>query len=280
MSPEIIFLIVVLAGSAVIGAAVGMTIERFFSDQRRKAWRAKNRAQWGSQNEIEVASGPWTSKPAPSDAADQLRIVMSATFTTQPLLNKREGRLFKQLDRMVLDRNSAWQVMAQVSLGEVLRSKDAKAYSCINSKRVDFLLMDDDCQPRHAIEYQGDGHHQGTAAARDAVKKEALRRAGIGYHEILAGHTTPAELRQLIDKLVDGGEQVFTKSGGGAKEASFPDNAGRPWSPKDDEELLRLSSQGKAVSDLASHFKRTPSAITARLERLAPVTSLNSQLNN
>ena len=33
-------------------------------------------------------------------------------------------------------------------------------------------------------------------AARDAVKKEALRRAGIGYEEIVGGHHTPAELRR------------------------------------------------------------------------------------
>jgi hypothetical protein len=37
------------------------------------------------------------------------------------------------------------------------------------------------------------------------VKKEALRKAGIGYHEIVAGHTTPAELRALVEKLVPGG---------------------------------------------------------------------------
>jgi hypothetical protein len=46
-------------------------------------------------------------------------------------------------------------------------------------------------------------HHQGTAAARDAVKKEALRRAGIGYYEVVAGQTTPSELRRLVEKLVD-----------------------------------------------------------------------------
>ncbi|TGV52347.1 DUF2726 domain-containing protein, partial [Mesorhizobium sp. M00.F.Ca.ET.149.01.1.1] len=98
--------------------------------------------------------------------------------------------------QMMLDRNPAWQVMAQVSLGEILRSTDANAYSCINSKRVDLLLVDETCRPRHALEYQGRAHHQGTAAARDAVKKEALRRAGISYHEIVGGHTTPSELRQ------------------------------------------------------------------------------------
>ncbi len=65
--------------------------------------------------------------------------------------------------------------------------------------------MDDQCCVRHAIEYQGSGHHTGTsAAARDAVKKEALRKAGIGYHEVVAGHTTPSELRALVEKLVPG----------------------------------------------------------------------------
>ncbi|MDB2693860.1 DUF2726 domain-containing protein [Erythrobacter sp.] len=57
----------------------------------------------------------------------------------------------------------------------------------------------------HALEYQGSGHHTGDcAAARDAVKKEALRKAGVGYHEIVAGHTT-SELRALVEKLVPAG---------------------------------------------------------------------------
>lgn len=128
---------------------------------------------------------------------------MGAEFTIQPLLNKREARVFKELDRIVISLNPEWQVMAQVSVGEILRCQDPQAYSCINSKRIDLLLVDADCQPRHAIEYQGDAHYQGSAAARDAVKKEALRRAGIGYHEVVAGHTTPSELRRLVEKLVD-----------------------------------------------------------------------------
>jgi Protein of unknown function (DUF2726) len=93
--------------------------------------------------------------------------------------------------------------MAQVSVGEILLCQDPIAYGCINSKRIDLLMVDGACQPRHAIEYQGDGHHQSMAAARDAVKKEALRRAGIGYHEVVAGHTIPSELRSLVEILVD-----------------------------------------------------------------------------
>lgn len=125
-----------------------------------------------------------------------------ADFTIQPLLNKSETRVFKELDRILGECNAGWRVMAQVLLGEILRCKDPVAYRCINSNRVDLLLVDEDCQPRHVIEYQGRGHHQGMAAARDAVKKEALRRAGIGYHEVVGGQTTPSELRRLIEILL------------------------------------------------------------------------------
>lgn len=128
---------------------------------------------------------------------------MAASFSAQPLLSKSEARVFQELDAMVTARNPRWLVMAQVSLGEILKSRDAQAYSCINSKRVDLLLVDENCNPRHVVEYQGGGHHQGTAAARDAVKKEALRRASIGYHEVVAGQTTPSELKRLVERLVE-----------------------------------------------------------------------------
>jgi hypothetical protein len=212
MPPEIIALIDkphLLIAVLLVGAFAGMTIEKLLSKAQRQAWRERNRWRWERQrSEDKVASGPWLAKPDPAvpkqpDAADQLRIVMGANFTAQPLLNKSEVRVFKELDRIVIGCNPGWQVMAQVSLGEILRSKDADAYGCINSKRVDLLLVDEQCQPRHAIEYQGWAHHQGTAAARDAVKKEALRRAGIGYHEVVAGHTTPSELKRLVERLVD-----------------------------------------------------------------------------
>lgn len=198
-----------LAAVSIAGVIAGMAIERFLSKMQRQAWKERNRWRWERKRVVAKTApdiwGPRKDAPAPKpiDAAEQLRIVMGAQFSIQPLLNKSEVRVFKELDRMVLDRNPAWQVMAQVSLGEILRSTDAIAYSCINSKRVDLLLVDETCRPRHALEYQGRAHHQGTAAARDAVKKEALRRAGISYHEIIGGHTTPSELRQLVEKLVD-----------------------------------------------------------------------------
>ena len=212
MPPEIVALIDkphLLIAILLIGALAGMTVERFLPKTRQQAWRGRNRWRWeGKGDGGNIATGSWAAKADPAapkqlDAADQLRIVMGADFITRPLLNKGEARVFRELDRIVISCNPSWQVMAQVSLGEILRCKDADAYSCINSKRVDLLLVDEDCEPRHAIEYQGAAHYQGTAAARDAVKKEALRRTGIGYHEVVAGHTTPSDLRRLIEKLVD-----------------------------------------------------------------------------
>ncbi|SCB61581.1 Protein of unknown function [Rhizobium aethiopicum] len=198
-----------LIAALFVGLVIGMAVEQLLPTTRKQARPDRNRSRYEKKRSDErILLRPLRPVPAaelakPVDAVDQLRIVMRSNFTIQPLLNKSEARVFRELDSIVIGCNSSWQVMAQVSLGEILRSTDAEAYRCINSKRVDLLLVDSNCQPRHVIEYQGGGHHRGTAAARDAVKKEALRRAGIGYHEVVAGHTTRSELRRLVEKLVD-----------------------------------------------------------------------------
>jgi hypothetical protein len=209
MPPELIALIdkpVLLVAILFLGAVIGIHVEKFVRWESRRKWqRRKN----GGQRRGQVKRGPWMPKadPVPAkipDAADQLRTVMKADFTPQPLLNRSEARLFKAMDKMVLGMRPDWQLMAQVSLGEILRCKDADAYRCINSKRVDLLIVDEECRPLHAIEYQGGAHFKGAhaTAARDAVKKEALRRAGIGYVEVVGGEMSPAELRQVVEKLV------------------------------------------------------------------------------
>lgn len=208
MPPEIVALLDkpwLLAIVLAIGAALGMFIERFVETQKR----AERRAYWQGRNAKKKGPNLKTIErleakqaKATDTATDQLRAVMRANFSARALLNRPEAKVFAALGQAVIARNSAWQVMAQVSLGEFLASPDKDAYLAVNSKRVDFALMDENWKVRHAIEYQGNGHHQGSAAARDAVKKEALRKAGIGYHEVVAGHTTPAELKRLVEKLV------------------------------------------------------------------------------
>ena len=190
-----------------VGALIGIAIEQAVAKQKRAEWRRKNAWRWKTKKSP-VAQGPVGARTVRRrfpDAADQLRTVMKAEFKPQPLLNKSEARLFKAVEKMVIElAPPGWQVMAQVNLGEILRCEDKAAYACINSKRVDLLIVDADCNPLHAIEYQGGAHFKGAhaTAARDAVKKEALRRAGIGYVEVVAGDT-PAELRRVVE-TVDG----------------------------------------------------------------------------
>jgi hypothetical protein len=211
MPPDILALIdrpLVLIAVLTVGAVLGIAVERLVEGQKRAErwayWAGRNSGKKGGKvvplkkDELSEAA------KANGGATDQLACVMAADFSARALLNRPEANLFKALDAAVIARNPSWQVMAQVSLGEFLASPDKDAYWAINSKRIDFALMDPDARVVHAIEYQGSGHHQGTAAARDAVKKEALRKAGIGYHEVVAGHTTAGELKRLVEKLVPG----------------------------------------------------------------------------
>ena len=108
MSLQIVALLTV---ALLVGAFAGMTVERSLSQMRRQAWRERNRWRWKKRNrsgwergvwEFQTFKGPFgprSDQPISkvTDAADQLRIVMGANFTIQPLLNKSEARVFKEL---------------------------------------------------------------------------------------------------------------------------------------------------------------------------------------
>src|SRR5262245_20198018 len=98
MPPEFLALIetpLPLIAILFAGVFIGMTIEKFRAEMRWKAWRERKRRK-------EENRTPWPTKRVPEfpktvpeppkkpDAADQLRIVMGAHFTIQPLLNKNE----------------------------------------------------------------------------------------------------------------------------------------------------------------------------------------------
>ncbi len=110
-------------------------IEAKFGQKTRGRWRRSSRWASSPRDKVLPFEAP---RDKILDAADQLRTVMRADFKAQPLLNKSEARLFKAIDKWVIElAPPGWQVMAQVSLGEILRCEDKAAYGCINSKRVD-----------------------------------------------------------------------------------------------------------------------------------------------
>ncbi|MBA3448889.1 MAG: DUF2726 domain-containing protein [Pseudaminobacter sp.] len=134
------------------------------------------------------------------DSASQLRHVMAAAFYKKKVMSKSEYKVFRIVESEIQALRNGCRVLSQTSLGEIIGSDSEKAFASINSKRVDILIMGPYGDPIAAIEYQGSGHYQGSAAARDAIKREALRKAGIQFLEILENYTTD-DIAQLIRKL-------------------------------------------------------------------------------
>lgn len=131
-----------------------------------------------------VATRPYTVR--------QMEAVINNAYERTPLLNGEESRLLPVLDRIVFAMGQGHRIMAQTSLGEVIRAKSGSepdAQAAINSKRLDFVVLDTNGLVACAIEYQGTGHDQGNAAERDAIKREALRKAGVPLLEVFSGFT-------------------------------------------------------------------------------------------
>lgn len=131
----------------------------------------------------------------------QLQSVMASAFEKRRIMNRSEHRVFQVIERDIASIGKGHRVFAQPCLGEILQSKDKDAFYSINSKRVDILIVDQDCWPVLAVEYQGQGHFQGTAAARDAIKKEALRKAGVRYLEVVPDDSDEQIRRRVREHL-------------------------------------------------------------------------------
>jgi hypothetical protein len=146
-----------------------------------------------------------TARPALGDSSDQLRHIMRANFYKKKIMSKAEYRVFRIVEAEILTLRNGCRVLSQTSLGEIIGSDDEKAFASINSKRVDILIIGPYGDPLAVVEYQGGGHHQNSAAARDAIKKEAFRRAGVHFVEVDEGHT-PEEIAHLVRRLFQSSE--------------------------------------------------------------------------
>jgi hypothetical protein len=131
-----------------------------------------------------------------------------------PLMNRSEFRVFEELERLVVNCQTGHRLFSQVPLGEVMRPDQTsgnpalrrKAFQEINSKRVDFILIDRAGFPTIAIEYQGGGHYQGNAIKRDHIKREAFRKIGVPFMEVIAGGLSDGQRLDLKNLL---GHQIL-----------------------------------------------------------------------
>lgn len=163
-------------------------------------------------------SGPSLQRPFPfpsatdvADPAQQMHMISKVGFETVPLLNREEYRVYQVLERTVAERRDGYRLMAQTSLGEIIRPKEGLgtntdrdlAYRSINSKRLDFAIFDRSGRLAVAIEYQGSGHYHAKSFMRDAVKKEALRKAGVPLLEVPTDFRSE-ELVQQVHRALPG----------------------------------------------------------------------------
>jgi hypothetical protein len=188
--------VVIIAAAAFLAGLCGERLRAPLALARQASQRNQSRqtSPWGRSEGVV----PFKTE---ADPAEQLRLVIGARFEKCRILNRSEAQVLYAAERAINTVNTAdlkWRVMAQVSLGEVLSSPDARAYSAINNKRVDLLIVSRTGDPVAAIEYHGHGHYQGTAAARDAVKKEALRKAGVRYIEVTPESGTAEMTREIL----------------------------------------------------------------------------------
>lgn len=101
-----------------------------------------------------------------------------------------------------------YRLMAQTSLGEILRpiagtnpDQRQQAFTAINSKRLDFAIFDRLGHLVAAIEYLGKGHCASHSFMRDAVKRAALRKAGVPFIELPADITETSLRSRLAEAL-------------------------------------------------------------------------------
>ena len=209
---EIIILVVAMACAAI-------ALRNLFQRRRSKSSSGKSaytsryprkRSSYSSAfNAIQARKkkSAQPARPALHDPVQQLAVINRAKFQKVRLLNKEEARILPIVENYCRELGQGHRVMAQTSLGELLRTTADKktdadaAFACINSKRLDIAIIDRGGFIAAAIEYQGSGHFQNGAFMRDAVKREALRRAGITMIEIMPDDSAPY-IRQQIARQI------------------------------------------------------------------------------
>ena len=142
------------------------------------------------------------------DPTLQMDAIAQVGFEKTRLMNKSEFAVFTTLERTAQQLGHGLRVMAQVNLGEILRPDQTadktqrdEAFASINSKRVDFIVINRTGEAALAVEVQGSGHHLGkTAFIRDAVKREALRRAGIPLLEVDPASMRPEDIAAQMSR--------------------------------------------------------------------------------
>lgn len=147
-----------------------------------------------------------------SDPYNQMRFVSEAELTAKKPVNQEASKVLYALSEWIEANQKAWRMSFEVSMGAFIWTENDNARRSFNSKRVDFLLIDNQGKPMLVVEYHGTGHYGGNSADgnkkemeqrrknaedRMAVKRIALARAGIRLLEVSSEASKQEIIRQV-----------------------------------------------------------------------------------
>ena len=139
-----------------------------------------------------------------------LKAISQVVFEPVPLFSRSEYPVFRLLEKIIRDLKAGHRVMGKTCMGEFMKTRkdsgsqeerDLAFFEGVNCKRPDFLVINPKGYPVLVVEYQGSGHDQGDAEARDAAKRAALHNASIPLLEIPAQYDQDQIEQQILSML-------------------------------------------------------------------------------
>lgn len=145
-----------------------------------------------------------------ADTNNQIRFINEAELYVSRPVNREAVTVLYALDDWIKHHQPAWRMSFEVGMGAFIKTRygsddqgQKAAFSSYNSKRVDFLLIDEKGFPKLAVEYHGSGHDlSDDAADRMNVKRLALSRVGIPLVEVPERTDKQSIKRMVTEALI------------------------------------------------------------------------------
>lgn len=150
-----------------------------------------------------------------NDIDNQIRFIEDVNLYLRKPVNKEASKIIYIIEDWMKANNPNWRLSFEVSMGSFIRtsfiendkkkedSREEKAFKSYNSKRVDFLIIDQMGLPKAVIEYNGSGHNGSSSDAankalgRMQVKRLVLEKVSIPLIEV-AMDMQKSEIHQMI----------------------------------------------------------------------------------
>ncbi len=189
----------VIFSAAVFGLLVGLLAERVRMERRRPA-KARGKVPAPTGLAFGIGEAGDTRFSGTAEDVARLRTVSDSRFAPRRFLSEVWAQRLNDIEELVADLGENWRVIPFVALDQILASSDEAANRAIAGQRVDMLIVTAAHMPVGAIQYRPVADMEEQEALRDALRTEALRRAGVACLQLrpIDGHFA---LRDALSQL-------------------------------------------------------------------------------